>query len=124
MPGRNLNDTERRLLRRWNSPGFGPLLKTIEITGNGLRGLQNVTIDFKYPLTVIAGKNGVGKSTILACAACAYQNKSNFRTFLDEEQYYNFADFLITGWGDIPPQNVTVKWTYRDPQGHLAFATA
>ena len=114
MPGRSLNDTERRLLSRWNA-NFGPSLRSLEISGTGLRGLRNVVVDFRYPLTVIAGKNGVGKSTILACASCAYQNRSAFRTLLSQKPYFNFNDFFIAGWGDAPLQGVTAKWTYRKP---------
>lgn len=112
MPGRSLNDTERRLHNYWGS-NAGPSLRSLELTGTGLRGLRNVVVDFRYPLTVIAGKNGVGKSTILACAACAYQNRQAFRTLFSQKQYFNFNDFFISGWGDSPIQDVTVKWTYR-----------
>ena len=108
MPGRSLNDTERRLLNRWNA-NFGPSLRSLDISATGLRGLRNVVVDFRCPLTVVAGKNGVGKSTILACAACGYQNRSAFRTFLNQKPYFNFNDFFVAGWGDPPVQGVTVK---------------
>ena len=123
MPGRNLSTTERRLLDRWNA-GVGPSLRSIEITGSGLRGLQNFTMDFRYPLAVIAGKNGVGKFTILACAACAYQNRTTFKSLLNEEQYYNFHDFLITGWGDTAPQDVIVTWTHRLQDNSISIVPA
>src|SRR4051812_19443182 len=97
---------------RWNN-NFGPSLRSLEITGAGLRGLRNLTIDFKYPLTVIAGKNGVGKSTILACASCAYQNSTAFRTLLNQKPYFNFDHHLVRGWGDAAAQNVGVTWTCR-----------
>ena len=97
---------------------------SIEITGSGLRGLQNFTMDFRYPLAVIAGKNGVGKSTILACAACAYQNRTTFKSLLNEEQYYNFHDFLITGWGDTAPQDVIVTWTHRLQDNSISIVPA
>jgi len=39
MPGKSLNDTERKLLKHWNAD-FRPALRTIEITGGSpLRGL-------------------------------------------------------------------------------------
>lgn len=123
MPERNLSQVEQSLLDSWNE-GAGPSLRSIEISGNGIRGLQSVTVDFPFPLTAIAGKNGVGKSTILACAACAYQNKTPFAGLLTEEQYYNFNHFLVRGWGDAPLQNVTVKWTYRDQAKTIQLLTA
>lgn len=39
----------------------------------GLRGIQNLEVLFDYPLTVVAGGNASGKSTVLFAAACAYQ---------------------------------------------------
>lgn len=112
MPGNNLNHTERRLLDRWNN-NFGPSLRTLEIGGSGIRGLRGVSVDFKYPLTVIAGKNGVGKSTILACASCAYQNRTQYRTLLAQKQYYTFDHHLVRGWGDVPALDVDVTFSCR-----------
>jgi predicted ATPase len=123
MPGRNLNDTERRLLKRWNS-NFGPVLRSVDIRGSGIRGLRDLTLDFRYPLTVIAGKNGVGKSTILACVGCAYQNQTDYRTLFSRKAYYTFDDYLFAGWGETPVRNVTVSWTCRDPKGLVQIVSA
>ena len=96
MPGRHLNHIERRLLERWNA-GFGPSLRTIEIMGGpSLRGLGGVTVDFRYPLTVLAGKNGTGKSTLLACAACAYRNTGPYELWVLGGKYFRFSDFFFT----------------------------
>ena len=45
-------------------------LRSIEI--NGIRGWNGEEIRFGFPVTVIAGENGTGKSTIIKAAACAY----------------------------------------------------
>ena len=37
-----------------------------------LRGIESLKVPFGYPVTVIAGTNGSGKSTVLRAAACAY----------------------------------------------------
>ena len=39
-----------------------------------LRGIDNLTVAFPYPVSVLAGPNGCGKSTILFACACAYQD--------------------------------------------------
>lgn len=50
------------------------LLRSIQLADGNLRGLTPFKIDFDYPITAIAGKNGSGKSTILALACCAFHN--------------------------------------------------
>lgn len=53
----------------------------LEISEGRLRGLENLKLQFKYPITAISGKNGTGKSTILACIACAFHNSpQGFKT--------------------------------------------
>ena len=44
-----------------------------EIYLDGIRGLDNLRIMFDYPVSVIAGGNATGKSTVLFAAACAYK---------------------------------------------------
>jgi ABC-type hemin transport system ATPase subunit len=113
VPGRSLNDTERRLLDRWNA-GFGPSLRSIEIMGDSsLRGLAGMTIDFRYPLVVIAGKNGTGKSTLLACAACAYHNTGPYELWILGGKYFRFTDFFFATPQESPLLHVQVRWTYR-----------
>ncbi len=38
-----------------------------------LRGISDLNITFNYPVTVIAGPNACGKSTVLFACACAYE---------------------------------------------------
>jgi predicted ATPase len=37
------------------------------------RGIQDLTISFKFPVTVLAGANACGKTTVLFACACAYK---------------------------------------------------
>ena len=39
-----------------------------------LRGIDDLTVSFPYPVSVLAGPNGCGKSTILFACACAYED--------------------------------------------------
>jgi hypothetical protein len=113
VPGRHLNHIERRLQERWNA-GFGPSLRTIEITGGpSLRGLGGVTVDFRYPLTVLAGKNGTGKSTLLVCAACAYRNTGPYELSVLGGKYFRFSDFFFTTPLETPVLGIQVRWAYR-----------
>ena len=44
-----------------------------EIHLDGIRGIHNLRVAFDYPVSVIAGGNASGKSTVLFAAACAYK---------------------------------------------------
>lgn len=72
-------------------------LMRLEIADGELRGLSNLKLHFRYPITAISGRNGTGKSTILACAACAFHNKaSGFKTLIRRIPYYTFSDFSFS----------------------------
>ena len=43
-----------------------------QVTIRNLRGIPELTVSFAYPVTVLAGPNCCGKSTVLAAMACAY----------------------------------------------------
>ena len=42
------------------------------VSVQGLRGMGSLGIRFAYPVSVIAGGNASGKTTVLFAAACAY----------------------------------------------------
>lgn len=44
-----------------------------EVRLNGIRGIDDLRVMFDYPVSVIAGGNASGKSTVLFAAACAYK---------------------------------------------------
>jgi len=71
-------------------------LRTIKILRGQVRGLKKVTIDFRYPITAIAGRNGSCKTTVLALSACAFHNKPNgFKLSGRKQPYYTFSDFFV-----------------------------
>lgn len=70
-------------------------LKSIEISGGGIRGLHPSKVEFKYPITAIAGVNGSGKSTLLALVSCAFHNTSSFLPFGKNSNYYTYSDFFV-----------------------------
>ncbi|EIJ41604.1 hypothetical protein BegalDRAFT_0692 [Beggiatoa alba B18LD] len=55
---------------RTKKPQATDFLEGINI--KNLRGIKDLTINFTFPVTVIAGANASGKSTLLFACACAY----------------------------------------------------
>lgn len=67
---------ERRLAGLWRDlQGKKPHLPNFlsEIRLDGIRGFNNLRVVFDYPVSVIAGGNTTGKSTVLFAAAFAYK---------------------------------------------------
>lgn len=127
MPGRHLSNVEQHLLRFWENPPRNlarPMLRSIEIAGgNGLRGLDGVLVPFHYPITAICGKNGSGKSTILALAALAHHSPGGWHVYwtntryrpskaAEGRSYYTFPDFFVCGPKDETPNGVEITWRY------------
>lgn len=94
------------------------LLKNVRFEASGFRKLKNLNIDISSRITVIAGHNGIGKSTILGLIANGSEGKKNnslfnktFRSIFSEvffldyfsdfknitNQYEAFLDYSIKG---------------------------
>ena len=55
---------------RGKRPQLKQFLESVRISN--LRGIADLQVNFSYPVTVVAGPNGCGKSTVLFACACAY----------------------------------------------------
>jgi energy-coupling factor transporter ATP-binding protein EcfA2 len=130
MPGRHLNSKEKKLLEIWNHPPgvlTKPSLRSIEITGGtGLRGINALKINYRYPITAICGNNGSGKSTLLALTALAYHSPPGWFVYSGNTEpaqcgkdrtYYTFSTFFLNSPGEITPSEVSITWRY-DKQGN------
>lgn len=51
---------------------YGNVIRRFHATG--VRGIRDIALNFEWPVTVIAGTNGSGKTTILQLCSAAYQN--------------------------------------------------
>ena len=67
---------EKRFSQLWAQlQGKKPHMRDflVEIHLQGIRGIEDIRVVFDYPVSVIAGGNASGKSTVLFAAACAYK---------------------------------------------------
>ena len=86
-------------------------LLTIDVVYGQMRGLKKVTIDFRYPITAIAGCNGSCKTTVLALAACAFHNTENgFKLAGRKHSYYTFSDFFIQTKDEVTPDKILIRY--------------
>lgn len=81
----------------------------LEVRKGSIRGLRDLKIQFRYPITAISGRNGTGKSTLLGCVACGFHNAANgFKPLSRKITYYTFSDFLVQSEEEIPPSGITI----------------
>lgn len=86
-------------------------LFAITITAGSIRGLSDCRIEFRYPISAIAGKNGSGKSTLLALAACAFHNEAGGWRLPDRRlPYYTLSDFFIQAAEDVPVDGISIAY--------------
>ena len=71
-------------------------LKSIKFTQIPFRKLGNMTIEFADRLNVIAGHNGIGKSTIMALVAnsSGLSTKAKYRSFFGRTFQGNLFDIV------------------------------
>jgi predicted ATPase len=101
---------DERNLRWFPRDASRATLLAIKLVEGHLRGLYPFEMTLQYPISAIAGKNGSGKTTILALAACAFHNTdSGFTAIWRRIPYYTFSDFFIQAQGEVPPDGITIR---------------
>ena len=125
MPGRHLSNREQDLTHFWREPDPQfpqPLLKGVTLDGPPtLRGIQNIHAPFNYPITAICGKNGAGKSTVLALAAFSATRPGNWRRLPSpmpsvrrrvRSMTFAWDEFFFRRLGDPPLTGLSVQFHY------------
>jgi AAA15 family ATPase/GTPase len=88
-------------------------LTEITLSEGQVRGLSPFKIEIEYPISVIAGRNRSGKSTILAMAACAYHNKKDgFKLPERKYPYYTFSDFFVQTASEVPIEGIEIEYRF------------
>ena len=87
---------------------------------SGVRGIQDLRVALDYPVSVIAGGNGSGKSTVLCAAACAYQVPCAGRSEFVPSAL--FPDYCPK-YGAYADENskATIEFDYVTPDGYRAM---
>lgn len=102
---------DKKLRQQFVNDNAHAYLRRIYLKKGELRGINSLDIHFNYPITAIAGKNGAGKSTILALASCAYHNyKNGFKLPKRKIPYYTFSDFFVQHNEEVSPQGIDIRY--------------
>ena len=87
-----------------------------EIRLTGLRGLDGLRVIFDYPVSVVAGGNASGKSTVLFAAACAYRVPgAGVRDFVPSTLFPDYR--AKVGGRQDERSEVVMDFEYSTPDG-------
>ena len=76
-----------------------------EVRIRNLRGIRDLRVPFDYPVCVLAGPNGCGKSTVLLACACAYRVPGRGpREFVPSTLFPNFTNRQQPALSDSTPR--------------------
>lgn len=114
---------ERRLEDLWRNlqgkkPHLPHFLSAIRL--EGIRGFKNLRVPFDYPVSVIAGGNTTGKSTVLFATACAYKVPgAGSKAFVPSTLFPDYRPKL--GRHQDMQQPVTMEFYYQTPEGEASM---
>lgn len=91
-----------------------------EVRLNGIRGIQGLEVVFEYPVSVLAGINASGKSTVLFAAACAYDAPgTNSKGYLASALFPSYRP-KVGKRSDERPE-ISIEYEYKTPTGRRAM---
>ena len=85
-----------------------------EVRIRNLRGISDLRVPLEYPVCVLAGPNGCGKSTVLFACACAYRVPNRGpKEFVPTSLFPNFTSHQESSLADSQPQT-DLEFHYLD----------
>lgn len=114
---------ERRLQDLWGhlqgkKPHMPHFLSRIRL--QGIRGIDDLRVFFDYPVSVVAGGNASGKSTVLFAAACAYKVPgAGVKDFTPATLFPNYRPKPGMRRDHMDP--ITFEFEYHTPEGGTAM---
>jgi predicted ATPase len=139
---RDIQEEIQKISEKWENPSarnglFGNILKSL--TMKEIRGIE-ASLEFSWPITVIAGTNGSGKTTMLQLCSAAYKQKTGGRHYkigewirgalsgetpaFNEKSTVSFSFWDDTQGITIPYQKDRTRWGYprrKNPERHVEF---
>lgn len=113
----HLSKIDMENTHRFGSNQKAHSLMGIQIVHGSIRGLGGISVEFKYPITAIAGRNGAGKTSLLGIAACAYHNSADgFNPLERQYPWYTAKDFLVQASTDAPVKDLKIVYEYLTDQ--------
>ena len=82
----------------------------------GIRGVADLRVIFDYPVSVIAGENASGKSTVLLAAACTYKVPgAGIKDFVPSTLFPNYR--FGFSWHEDEKSEAVITFDYATPNG-------
>ena len=114
-----INQEIATITEKWANPTarnglFGNILKSVEV--KAVRGLS-AKIEFSWPVTVIAGTNGSGKTTVLQLCSAAYVSEASRRI-------YKIGEWVRSALGNETPafdENSSVSFSFWNDHPTLSI---
>lgn len=114
---------ERRFESLWQQlqgkkPHMPQFLSGVSLTG--IRGINDLRIVFDYPVSVIAGGNATGKSTVLFACACAYKVPGAGVKDFVPSTLFPYCRLNVGGWAD-DTQEIIIEFDYLTANGRMSM---
>ena len=89
-------------------------LKSVEISSEiALKGICGSRLDFTFPITVLCGTNGTGKTTFSTLSLLAFHGE-NPKTLLKKGNYFDFQYFFCCSSSEKHKKGIQISWTYTN----------
>lgn len=116
MLDRRFNDIWQQL--QGKKPHFPHFLAGVSL--KGMRGIDDLRVLFDYPVSVIAGGNASGKSTVLFAAACAYKvPDAGVKEFVPSTLFPYYRPKVGQRSDDM--REIIIDFDYLTPDGRLSM---
>ena len=109
-------DLIKKLVSLWDAVyKVDPYLKVVSISNTKcLRGIRDSSLSLEFPVSVICGENGSGKTTFLSLGILGFHSIKKPLTTQVGLDYFNFNYFFRSAANDKHDQGIEIQWEYSD----------